>query len=166
MRKLTLTMLILISVAFYACGPTVEQAIKYNDDIIAKDDEISAKMLALTDSYDKFIPEEMDKAYLEAQMATKEGIEFVNKLEAFDKDTTFKSGALLLFNTYKSVLDVENKRLIELMKLSPSQYGDAQVAEYDKLREQANKKIDIAKSKLAEIQVKFSKKFKFEANEK
>jgi len=161
MKNSTLTLLLLMSI-LYACAPSVEQAIKYNDDIIAKNEAIQAKLNVLTDSYDKFIPEEMDKAYAEALKSTQEGIEFINKLEAFDKDTSFKAGALSLFKTYQSILEVEHKRLIELLKLPSSQYGEAQVAEYDKLREEANKKPDIEVNKLTEIQANFAKKFKFE----
>jgi len=162
MKNLTLTMLIALLGIFYACKPTVEQAIKYNDDIIAKNDSIAAKLSLLTDAYDKMDPEQMDKAFEEALKTTKAGIEFLNKLEAFDNDTSFKAGALNLFKTYESVLENEHKRLIELSKLPESKYGDNEVAEYAKLRDQANSKTDQEINKLTEIQEKFAKKFKFE----
>ncbi len=165
MKNLTLTMLVVLLSILYACKPTVEQAIKYNDDIIIRNDSIAAKFSVLTDAYDKLVPEQMDKAYDEALKSTKEGIEFVNKLEPFDKDTSFKAGALTLFKTYESVLEVEHKRLIELAKLPESKYGDAQVAEYAKLRDQANAKMDAETNKLTQIQEAFAKKFKFEITE-
>ncbi len=165
MKNLTLTVLIVLLGILYACKPTVEQAIKYNDDIISKNDSIAVKLGLLTDAYDKMIPEQMDKAYDEALKSTKAGIEFLNKLEPFDKDTSFKAGALNLFKTYQSVLENEHKRLIELSKLPESKYGDNEVAEYAKLRDQANSKTDQEINKLTEIQEKFSKKFKFDITE-
>lgn len=165
MRNFTNTLLFLLSVFLISCGPTKEQAIDYNDKIIAQDDSISAKIEKLVETYDKFVPAEMDKAYSNAMAETQKGIDFANKLKPFDNDSSFKNGALELFNAYKSVLEVQHKRIIELLKLPESEYGDAQVAEFEKLIESANKQMDVEIDKLIAVQENFANTHQFEISE-
>ena len=162
MRNFTFTLLLSLAAFLVSCGPTVEQAIKYNDDIIDKNDVITTKLEELIGTYDKFIPEEMDKAYSEALAKTQEGVDFATKLQAFDDDASFKDGAIELFNAYKSVLEVEHKRIIELLKLDESDYGEEEVAEFDELIESANEKVDLALDKLILVQEKFSERHQFD----
>jgi len=165
MRNFTSTLLFLSTIFLIACGPTKEQAIDYNDKIIAQDDSISAKIEKLVATYDKFVPAEMDKAYSDAMSEAQKGIDFANKLKPFDNDSSFKNGALELFNAYKSVLEVQHKKIITLLKLPESQYGDAQVAEFEKLIEEANSKMDVEIDKLIAIQDKFAETHQFEISE-
>jgi hypothetical protein len=165
MKKFYLFLTLAIIICLFACGPTVEQAIKYNDDIITKTEDIKSKMNALTESYDKFVNEQSEQYHAEALKTTKEAIAYVSNLEPFDNDTSLKAGALVLFKTYESVLEVEHKRLIELMKLPDIKYGEKEVAEYDKTRGEAIKKIDVAIGNMIEIQKQFAKMHKFKFNE-
>lgn len=165
MRKFTFTFLLISIVIFNSCGPTVEQAIKYNDKIIEQDDSISAKIEALIDTYDKFDPKEMDQAYNEAMKEIQKGIDFATKLKPFADDASFKDGALVLFNAYKSILEVQHKRIIELLKLPESEYGDKEVEEFEQLIEQANKKIDVELDNLIAIQEKFANTHQFPIEE-
>jgi hypothetical protein len=165
MEKINEFLLLALFSILVACGPTVEQAIKYNDEIISKSEEIKLKLNALLDSHDNFIPEQTDNVYQDALKSTKEGIEFLNKLEPFDKDTTLKAGALSLFKTYESVLEVEHKRLIELMKLPDNKYGDSEVAEYARTRDEAHKKVEYEIQKLLKVQQEFAKNHHFKVSE-
>ncbi len=161
MKKFIQLLTLAIIISLFACGPTVEQAIKYNDDIITKSEDISAKMIALTESYDKFVNDQTEQYHAEALKTTKEAIAFVSNLDPFDNDSSLKAGALVLFKTYESVLEIEHKRLIELMKLPDAKYGENEVAEYDKTRGEAIRKVDIEIGKMIEIQKQFATKHKF-----
>lgn len=162
MRNFTFILLFFSVFLFFSCGPTVEDAIKYSDDIEAQNELIIGKLEELIDSYDEYIPEEMNNAYAAAVAQVEKSIDFANKLKPLGEDSTFKNGAEKLFATYKSILDVEHKRIIELLKLPADEYGDEEIAEYAKLIESANQKADSELNKLIEIQENFAKKYQFE----
>ncbi|NJO90367.1 MAG: hypothetical protein HC831_16530 [Chloroflexia bacterium] len=104
----------------------------------------------------------MDNAYVAAVAQVNESVDFINKMKPFGEDSTFKEGAQKLFAAYKSILDVEHKRIIQLLKLPAEEYGDDEIAEYAKLIETSNQKADSELNKLIEIQESFAKKYKFE----
>ena len=162
MRNFIFTLLLSLPLFNITLGQTIEQAITYNDAIIDKNDEIITQIELLMDVYDKYIPEEMDKAYNSALSKTQESIEFVNTLRAFKREASFKEGALKMFNTYKSILKVEHKRIIELLKLPDAHFGEKEVAEFNQLTELANKKVEEELNKLILIQEKFAKTHQFE----
>jgi len=162
MRNFTFTLLFFSIALLISCGPTVEEAIKYSDNIIEQNEMIIGKLEELIDTYDKFVPEEMDNAYKTAVAQTTGGIDFAKKLKPFGEDSTFKVGALKLFNSYKSILDVEHKRIIELLKLPESEYGEEEISEYANLIESANQKADTELNSLIIIQENFAKKYQFE----
>jgi hypothetical protein len=164
MRNFTLILLTIVTILI-SCGPTVEDAIKYNDTIIGRNDEITTKFGKLIDSYDKFVPSEMDKAYKDALTTTNDAIDFANKLKPFDEDSSFKNGAIQLFQTYKDVLETEHKRIIELLKLPESDYGKEEVTEFEKLIEAAYKKVNLQREELVSIQEQFAKAHQFEINQ-
>ena len=162
MRKFTFTLLLFSVALLISCGPTVEEAIKYSDGIIEQNEIVIEKLEELIDTYDKFVPQEMDNTYKTAVAVTNESVDFASKLKPFGEDSTFKEGALKLFGTYKSILDVEHKRIIELLKLPESEYGEEEIAEYAKLIEVANQKADTELNNLIMVQEKFAKKYKFD----
>jgi hypothetical protein len=164
MRNFTLIFLAIVSI-FTSCGPTVEDAINYNDTIIERHDQITVKIRKLIDTYDKFIPAEMDKAYNDALTTTNDAIDFATKLKPFEEDSSFKNGALKLFKTYKEVLETEHKRIIELLKLPEEDYGKDEVKEFEQLISSSNEKINLGQTELTKIQQQFAKTHKFEINQ-
>jgi len=162
MRNFTFTFLFFSLALFVSCGPTVDEAIKYSDNIIEQNELIIGKLEELIDSYDKFMPDEMDNAYIAAKAQSQKGVDFANKLKPFGEDSTFKEGAINLFATYQSVLENEHKRIIELLKLPESDYDEEEIAEYADLIESANQKADNELNNLIMTQEKFAKKYQFE----
>ncbi len=162
MRNFTFVLLFFSLGLFVSCGPSVEDAIKYSDNIEKQNELVIGKLEELIDSYDEYIPEEMDNAYAAAVAQVDKSIEFADKLKPFGEDSTFKVGVQKLFATYKSILDVEHKKIIGLLKLPAEEYGDEEIAEYAKLIENANQKADSEMNKLIKVQESFAKKYNFE----
>jgi len=157
MKQILWLVLFSIFVFQNVVAQSVEDAIKYNDQIIDQNDKIANAMDALIGSYDSFKPQEMDSLYAVTSKTIDESIKFANNLRPFKSDASFKNGALALFKVYKSVLENEHKRIIELLKLPESKYGTNEVAEYEKLVKQVNDKLGAEMEKLIAIQEKFSK---------
>jgi len=147
---------------FFACAPSTEKAMKYNDKITNEQTLISKKIEDLNDTYDNYIAEEMNTAHEAALEQVEKGTKTIKRLKAFDEDTAFKNAALKLFGVYKSVLENEHKRIIELLVLPDDIYGKVEVKEFETIRNNSIEKIDKEVDKLVEAQKIFAKKYKFE----
>ena len=160
MKKIyfSLTSLFLI---FSACQPSVKEAIAYNEEIVSHHEDVDKKIAFLIDTYDNYLPVEMDSAYQVALKAALEGIDFASNLKPFHKDDSYRKAVLELFKLYKSVIEVEHARIIELLKLPPEQYQQKQIDEFDQLKDSADKKVIKKIDEVYAVQVEFAKKFNF-----
>jgi len=135
------------------------KAVHYNDQIIEQLILVNAKFSILMNSYDKYVPEEMDSAFSSASKQLDSAIVYIAKLKGFKKDAYFKEGSMVFLNSYKEVLDNEHKKMIELYKLPDDEYGSEEVEKLKKLRNQSNIKIDKAFEDVFVVQKKFAKKY-------
>ena len=152
---------ILLSFLF-ACAPSTEQAMKYNDKLTEQQTLISKKIEDLNDTYDNYIAEEMNAAHKAALEQLEKSTKIIKKLKPFDEDKVFKKTALELFTVYKSVLENEHKRIIELLVLPDDKYKKEEVKEFETVRNSSIEKIDVEVDKLVKAQEAFAKKYKFE----
>jgi hypothetical protein len=149
----------------FSCQPSVKEAIAYNEDIVSQHEEVDKKIAFLIDTYDNYVPAEMDSAYKAALKSAMDGITYASNLKPFHKDDTYRKSLLELFEVYKSVIEVEHARIIELLKLPPEQYQQKQIDEFDQLKDSADKKVLNKIEEVAVIQAEFAKKFNFTIEE-
>jgi hypothetical protein len=161
MRKFIFSLFLLSYVFFNSCTPSVKDAIAYNDTIVAHHEEIFKKLAYLKDTYHEFIPEQMDSAYSDVMRSTLNGIDFTNKLEGFHGDESYKKTALSLFELYRSVIENEHARIVELFKLPTEKFRQKEIDEVDRLNEEADKKITEKIEEIGKIQAEFVKKYQF-----
>jgi hypothetical protein len=166
MKKILLFFVPTVLIFILSCKPSVKEALAYNDTIVYYHEEIHKKIAFLNDTYNNYVPQEMDKAYSEAKKVTEQGINFVDSLEAFHDDDSYRKASLELFKTYKLVLDVEHVRIMELLKLPEKKFQQAEIEELDRLKEISRKKIESKIEEVAKIQDAFAKKFNYEFNDK
>jgi hypothetical protein len=166
MKKLLLFIPVLLIIFFVSCKPSVKEALAYNDTIVYYHEEIDKKVAYLSDTYGNYVPSEMDSAYKVAERTTQIGIHFISSLKDFHGDDSYRKATLELFQTYKSVLDVEHVRIIELLKLPTNEFQQPQIDELDKLKETARNKIDTKIDEVAKVQEEFAKKFNYQFKEK
>jgi hypothetical protein len=166
MKKLLLSIPVLFLIFFGSCKPSVKEALAYNDTIVYYHQEIDKKLAYLSDTYGNYVPNEMDSAYKTAKSTTQIGIDFISSFKDFHGDDSYRKAALELFQTYKSVLEVEHVRIIELLKLPTNEFQQPQIDELDKLKETARKKIDAKIDEVAKVQEEFAKKFNYQFKEK
>jgi hypothetical protein len=168
MRKtITLILFAITAMVFTSCGPTKEEAIKYNDKIINEQVEIINKINKLYDALKNYEDHYgMDFTYAEALKQLETGTAAVEKLDKFGGNTEFRDGALKLFGTYKSVLQNELKKMIDISKLSDDMYTTEVEAEFNNLADISTKKMDEGLNELNAIQQKFADKYKFQIEKK
>ncbi len=154
-----LTFLAFFSILLFSCKPSAKEALRYSDTISSENNKISKKYNKLIDSYNDYVPAEMDKAYADVKEQIEQSLAVVGKLEDFGGDSTFKKGAISLFESYSSILNNEHKRIIELLKLPEDEYQTDEIKEYKRLIETSNSKLDSEIKKLHKIQKEFVKPY-------
>jgi len=165
MKKLTLLALVTFMVALVSCSPSVKEALSYNDTIVYYHQDMDKKVSILSDTYNNYVPEEMDSAYQNAINSAEKGIEFVKSLGAFHGDDSYQKAAQALFEMYKSVVEVEHARIIGLLKLPANQFQQAEINELEQLKDTAAVKIQSKIDETAKVQELFAKKYKFPMEE-
>lgn len=152
----------LLSSILISCGPTQEEAVKYNDDIIKEQKLIAEKLDVLLASYEDYIPEEMDAAYESVLNQINASIDKVSKMEEFDKSDEFRQKALELFKTYKSVIENEHVEMVRIYKIPQEEFTDEHRIKWDELFKASENKIDKAINDFIKVQQKFAKKYNLE----
>jgi hypothetical protein len=156
-----------IVVALSSCKPSKEEAIAYNDKIIneqvAMIDKINLLYDALKNYQDHY---GMDFCYAEALKQVETSTAAVEKLDKFGGDTKFRDEALKLFATYKSVLQNELKKMVDMSKLSDDMYTTDVEKQFNDLADVSSKKMDDGLKALDEVQKEFATKYNFQIEKK
>jgi len=148
-----------------SCGPTTDEAIKYNDSIIDVQAQIVEEINTLYKCFDDWDhPEKMDEAYKQALAQVDLGTEKVSKLPDFGGKSEFREATLKLFSVYKSVIQTELKTMIDIIKMPGAEITPEIEARFDAMNGQALKKMDNGLKEFQEVQIKFSVKYNFVLN--
>jgi hypothetical protein len=163
-KVLTSVFALFIAFTFQSCGPTPEDAIKYNDSII---DQVN--LVINSDKIGEALakePAEM-KSFLEGFIKQiNEAIETVKKGGGFDGKTDFMDMAVKYLTTYRTVAETEYKGIIEINSKNPEDITDEDDSRNSKLSEDADKKLQTASDEFDTFQKDFAKRYKFEIENK
>lgn len=155
---------LIITFFFFSCGPSANDAIKYNDTIVAAQKKVIEKEAVLIDVINT-TSDSLDLVYEDFKKEIDLSIETIKKMEAFDKNTDYKDLALSFFSDYKEVAENEYKEMISYAKVPDSLYTeeiDNKVLELSKnIDDKINKSIDA----FIKFQDNFATKYKFELTE-
>jgi hypothetical protein len=151
----------LMLTSFFACGPTKEDAIKYNDSIITEQRKVVDKENELTGAI-KNNAGNLDEILAGLSKQVEESTAAVTKMEDFDKKSDFKDAALKLFAAYKDVASNEYKAWLLNLKTPAEQVDDKVLDEEKVLVQKINEKIDKALGDFTKAQEDFAAKYKFE----
>ena len=150
---------------FASCGPSAEEAIKYNDSIIDEQALIVEKINTLYKCIDDLDhPENMDEAYKQALLQVDSGTEKVSKIPDFAEKSELREAALKLFSVYKSVIQTELKTMVDILKMQPIEITPEIEAQFDTMNTQALNKMENGLKEFQVVQIKFSEKYNFVLN--
>ena len=142
---------------------TQDSPVAYNDSIIDHQRKIVEKIDNLKKAIDNYnvLPadvalEEMDIAYNQTIVQIDSGIVFLNGIESFKSDTSFKKSAFLLFKNYKSVVETEYKQIIEIYRIPQNLYSQEDGDKLDQLNETSTVKLNNAYDVFLTAQAKFA----------
>ncbi len=156
MKKTSLLLFAVLIGFLSACGPTPEEAAKYNDKIIAEQSEIVLKIDALIETYTTFINPDIQAAYDEAVAQVNGSITVVEGMGEFDKSNVYKEDVLALLNSYKSILEIEHKEMVRLYSLPDTAFTQEHSLKWDNLATESDTKTQEAIEKFKLAQQKFA----------
>jgi hypothetical protein len=159
-KVLSSVIALFLAFTFQSCGPTPEDAVKYNDSII---DQVNLVINSdkLLDALSKE-PAEM-RSFLDGFIKQiNEAIATVKKGGGFDGKTDFMDMGIKYLTVYKSVAENEYKGIIEINAKNPEDITDEEDEKHTKLEEDATRKLEAASEEFDKFQQDFAKRYKFQ----
>ena len=166
MKKLFATILgsLFISAILVSCGPSTDDAIKYNDELVSQQTKVFEKESALIEAISKNMPEKFDALLAELSVQVDSSAAAVKKMESFDGKTDMKDAALKVFTTYRSIVDSSYAEMIKYAKTPDSLYTQEDVDMVIELSKKIDDKLNKTVEAFVEVQKTFAAKYKFELN--
>lgn len=163
-----LTVLFFISFLLISCGPTSEDAAKYNDALVAQEAKVLNAEMLLTTALIKNQPSAViDSAYNKLVKQLQLSADSVKNAASFDGATTLKDALLELFTTYNTVTTKDYPEIIKLNKINDTlvtmaEDFDKKIAITDRIDSVLNGAVD----KFEKVHWDFAKKYRLDFTEK
>lgn len=158
-KRYNILLTCLLFLVLTSCGPSKEEAINYNDQIINEQAQIANKINSLNNSLTQDAPGLMDEAYLQALIQLDSGTVNIAKMDDFDGRSEFREACLKLFAVYKSVLQGEFKTMIDILKNSGAEINPEAKDQFHSVNEQASKKMEYGLKEFRSVQHEFADKY-------
>lgn len=162
MKKVVQFLGVLFMFALVACGPTTEDAIKFNDELVTDQKEV----LALEDN---LITSLVDWEYENAQADLATLSDKVNALlkkyedmKPFDKEDEFRQSMISLLKAFKEQAETNYTLAIEYIPYSATldELDEALLEELLDVLDQIDIAVEAANQNFLDTQVKFAEKYK------
>lgn len=160
--------LFFISLIFIACGPSSEEAAKYNDALVAQEAKVlNAERELVTALTKNMSTVQIDTAYNKLVKQLKTSADSVKGTGMFDGATLLKDALLELFATYNTVTEKDYTEIINLNKISDTLTTMAE--DFDKkieITDRIDSILNGAVDKFDKVHSEFAKKYRLEFTEK
>jgi hypothetical protein len=160
MKKNYFSLLLIATALFlYSCGPSKDDAVKWNDLIVGCEDEVSTAVDAFTSAIDiegADLNKECDKAIVAGEV----GLTKMKNLPDFKDGAEFKAAGIESLTLFESLLKNEGKQIAALLS-NPN----ATEADFEKVKEHLGNtitRIDAADAKFIAAQKAFGDKWGLE----
>lgn len=166
MKKLFITILssLFVSAILVSCGPTTDDAIKYNDALVSQQTKVFEKESALIEAISKNMPEKFDALLNDLSKQIDSSTDAVKKMEAFDGKNDLKDAALKVFATYKDEVGGDYAEMIKFAKTPDSLYTQEDDDKVIEMSKKIDDKLNKAVEEFVSLQKSFAGKYKFELN--
>ena len=158
----------LLSIVISSCGPSSEEAAKYNDALIAQEIKVvNTEMELVTTLTKNLTMAQMDTAYSKLVRQLKLSTDSVKNAGMFDGNSMLKDALLELFATYKTVTEKDYTEVIELNKINDTLSTMAE--DFDKkieITDRIDSVLNAAVDKFDKKHDEFRKKYRVEFHEK
>lgn len=145
-----------------SCGPTSDDAIKYNDLLVGQQTKVFEKESALIDALQKNANDKIDPLYKELLAQIDKASDTLEKIGKFDGKTDMKDAVAKVLATYKTVATNEYPEMIRISKMPDSLYSQDDDNKRMDLSKKIDDELDKSVNDFLEVQKAFSVKYKFE----
>lgn len=164
MKKVLSTLFgsLVLSVLMVSCGPTTDDAIKYNDALVDEQSKVIKAEDALIQAISQSDAAKYDDALAGLVKQVTESEAIVTKMEAFDGKTDYKDAALSLFKAYKSATENEYPKILKIAKTPNEEYTPELDDELMTLSGEIDTKLNKEIEAFVAKQKEFATQWKFE----
>jgi predicted nucleic-acid-binding protein len=155
-----------IFILFASCGPSKDDAVKYNDTIVEQEMLIVNKEDSLIEAISRNQPDKAEQLYKDFVIQINSSIEKINKTEAFDHETDFRKAAIELFKSYKSAAENEYADMMKITRIPNETYTKEDDDKLIDLSKTVFDKLNIGLGKFSKAQKNFADKYKIELTNK
>lgn len=165
MKKLILSLAAASVVLLTSCGPTKDDAIKYNDGFISIEKSLTSVCNAFIDQIDGHNLDSLKIAYDAFAAKAKSSLDDCGKIEPFNKKSDYLNAAMEYFKTINNLATNEGKLMVEIMTKDTAQVTEEDVANVGKYAEKFDAEYARALKIAQEAQAAFAKEWQFEIKE-
>ena len=163
MKNLFSFLLIISSLlCLVSCGPTSDEAVKYNDKLVELQSGIFEKENDLADAMSKNLSNKLKPAYDSLCLEVKKSNEEAKKIEAFDGTTELRDAAIKIFEAYTVVIEKDYPEIIKYYQIPDSLYTQETDDKIISLSEKIDSLLDKPIAAFSARQKEFSEKYKFD----
>jgi len=148
---------------FSQCGPTTEDAINYNDKIIAEQLDVIDAINKLDDAVMTYDSKTIENALNVAKVQVEKSIKKLDEIGSFDDDSKFKDECMALFKMFESQINGEYQEQYEIYaERDAGNYTEDNQARSEELFNQIDDKYFPAHEKFSNAQDEFAEKWGFD----
>lgn len=147
---------------FAGCGPGTDDAVKYNDSLIAVETTLTPAYNAFIQQSDGHNIDSLKLAYQAFAAKTKSCLEEVQKMQSFADKREYLDAIIAYFTTINSLAQTEARQMVELMSKDSALVTEEDVANVGKYADEFNAGYEKAIKAAQEAQSAFAKEWKFE----
>jgi hypothetical protein len=163
MKKITLILCTCAAAMLItSCGPSKEDAIKYNDNFIAIQKSLSPTYDGFVDQLDGHNADSLKIMYALFDAKAKSALEECKKVNPFNKKSDYLDAAIEYFKTIDDLTDNEGKQIVDIMTRDSSKITEADVATVTTAAGKFDSEYARILQKVEDAQAAFAKEWKFE----
>jgi hypothetical protein len=156
MRALNYSLLLLITLLFVSCKPSVRSAADYNNRLVKHQTKVGELQKELFAVFKDGKPEEMKQILDRFRSQIKEISDSVSTMPQFDGNDDFKKATLIYLDEMNGLAENECTEIVRLYSIPDTIFSESDEKKVIKLREEINDKTKKSISELGNKQQKFA----------
>jgi hypothetical protein len=162
MKKTILSLTACAALLLTSCGPTKDDAVKYNDSFISIEKSLTPAYNAFIDQIDGHNIDSLKICYDAFAAKAKSSLEECGKIEPFAEKRDYLDAATEYFKTIDALAQNEGKQMVTIMSKDTAQVTEEDIANVGKYAEKFDADYAKVLKKAQEAQAAFAKEWKFE----
>jgi hypothetical protein len=162
MKKIAIVACAFLMMLLSACGPTQNEAVKYNDSIMKIIDALAIEHTLFLDQIDGHNVDSLKLTHDHFVAKAKESLEASKKIGPFGDKTEFIDVTLDYFKVLNSIANTEGTQMVEIMSKDSAQITQEDLDKIDVLAAKFDEDYGKVYDKISAAQEKFAKEWKFE----